>query len=120
MTIWSGEQARALRPWLILSLGLAGLSTIVLFATPIYASLSEEGESSEYAVGVVGVRALYFLLPVLIAAIPLAFGRILPRTTSIAAAMALFAWCFVSLASVGMFFLPSAACMLVAAILAVR
>ncbi|MEV7801643.1 hypothetical protein AB0O28_01690 [Microbispora sp. NPDC088329] len=84
---------------------------------PVFASETPGGTSVEHAMDVIGPRALLVLVPSGIALLTLlAFqiGGTSRRAVALTGAILLGACCLLTLPSVGLLFLPSAVCMLVA------
>ncbi|MEU6407700.1 hypothetical protein [Microbispora sp. NPDC046933] len=111
------EPVRSARRLILWSAALSVLASFLFLVVPVFASENPGGTSVKRAIDVIGPRAFLVLIPPGIALLTLlAFqiGGTSRRAVSLIGAILLGACCLLALPSVGLFFLPSAACMLVA------
>jgi MFS family permease len=106
------------RPWLVAAVLLAVAATLILMFLPLVSVDTEPGGTSRQSLVEQEGWAIAAVLavPVLVAAVPWLASARHRRWVTIGSAALLTAGVLVSLASVGMFYLPSAAALVVAAV----
>ncbi|GAA3756078.1 hypothetical protein HDA32_004098 [Spinactinospora alkalitolerans] len=102
--------------WIVASLA-AGIIAAAVVLLPGFITESSQGESPDRSLGAAGLPLLLVVTAALVPAVPLVFGPWVERVSTIVTAIVLLLWCLVGLASVGLYFLPSAVLMLIAAAL---
>ncbi|MGI5162104.1 hypothetical protein [Microbispora sp. CA-102843] len=111
------EPVTSARRWILWSVALSVLASLLLLVVPGFASETPGGTSVKRAIDVIGPRALLVLIPPGIALLTLLASQIggtSRRAVALVGAILLGACCLLTLPSVGLLFLPSATCMLVA------
>lgn len=105
------------RPWVTAAVLLTAAVSLALMFLPLISTADSAGSNRESLVEQEGwAVAAGLAVPVLISAVPLLVPSRLRRWMTVGAGVLLGAGALVSIASVGLFYLPSAALLVVAAI----